>query len=209
MQNYYTAEEMAQLVHTTAKELTIHFPNVAVAKLKKGLLLEREKKNNIWYFDVHNVEPREASKDEFQIMHYNRGKKDSTSLPNEIWIDTYVSPNYEVSNLGRVRNKKTFQIHNGTKTHSGYQTISIQNKDYFLHRLVLISFSPIPDYEHFQVDHINGKRNDNRLENLRWATDQDNTAFIYMNRKEITKEVTRLIIKYGYDNTLNILQNIT
>jgi hypothetical protein len=54
------------------------------------------------------------------------------------------------------------------------------------------------------VDHIDGKRYNNRLENLRWGTEKDNTLWMLMNRKEITKETTRIINTYGYDETLRI-----
>lgn len=49
--------------------------------------------------------------------------------------------------------------------HSGYLTVSINKKQYFLHRLAwLIEYGKWP--ENF-IDHINGDKKDNRLENLR------------------------------------------
>ena len=58
------------------------------------------------------------------------------------------------------------------------------------------------------MDHINGKRSDNRLENLRWCSSEQNTQWMLLNRTEITKETTRLINKYGYEKTLDLLKNI-
>lgn len=78
-----------------------------------------------------------------------------------------------------------------------------------VHRIVKQTFDPIENFNTMAVDHINGIRTDNRLENLRWATDEENTALMLKNRTEITKETTRLINKYGYEKTLEILKQIT
>lgn len=64
------------------------------------------------------------------------------------------------------------------------------------------------EFSQLIVDHINGIRNDNRLINLRWGTSEENTLWMNMNRKEITTETTRLINKYGYEKTLEILKSI-
>ena len=58
-----------------------------------------------------------------------------------------------------------------SKAH-GYETIKINGKDYRSHRLVFLYVNgAMPAGE---VDHVNQNRSDNRLENLRIVTTQDN-----------------------------------
>lgn len=58
-----------------------------------------------------------------------------------------------------------------SKAH-GYETIKINGRNYKSHRLVFLYVDGrMPDGE---VDHINQNRSDNRLENLRIVTTQDN-----------------------------------
>ena len=53
-------------------------------------------------------------------------------------------------------------------------------KHYRVHRLVALMFIPNPENKP-QVDHLNGIRQDNRLENLRWVNNKENM------QNEITK----------------------
>jgi hypothetical protein len=46
------------------------------------------------------------------------------------------------------------------------------------------------------------------LENLRWLIAEENTSINAINRKPLQIELTRIIEKYGYEQTLQILQNI-
>lgn len=47
-------------------------------------------------------------------------------------------------------------------------------KSYFRHRLVLYCFNPIDNYKELQVNHIDGNKENNKLENLEWCTSQEN-----------------------------------
>ena len=68
----------------------------------------------------------------------------------------------------------------GAKTLNGYKQIGINRKVYLQHRVIFLMFHGyLPKY----VDHINGNRNDNRIENLREVTSSQNNC----NRK-VTKK---------------------
>lgn len=99
----------------------------------------------------------------------------------EIWKVIEEAPNYEVSNMGRVRNNTTKRVLNpGAQGATGYKQVNIvtvnsngkQQKRY-IHRLVAIAFIPNPKNKR-EVDHINGDKLDNRAENLDWVTSSEN-----------------------------------
>ena len=60
----------------------------------------------------------------------------------------------------------------GTIGHKGYRAIKIDGKSYQAHRLVWLYVHG--KFPRDQIDHINGIRDDNRLENLRDANSADN-----------------------------------
>lgn len=192
--------------HFKVSETTIktNFPTFARKQLAKGFLITRKGKGDATEYTVKEVEPEYVSKDFFsQAASYTYEE-----LPNEQWKDCFGwEEDYEVSNLGRLRQKQSKKIFAGTKK-NGYVFAHIHSNPYPMHRLVLQSFMPNENYQYLTVDHINGKRDDNRLENLRWATNQENISFMVFNRKEINAEITRLILKYGYEEALSKIKQI-
>lgn len=60
----------------------------------------------------------------------------------------------------------------GYKKKNGYCEVTIRPRRYSVHRLIAETFITNPEHKP-TVDHINRVRDDNRVENLRWATHKE------------------------------------
>jgi hypothetical protein len=111
----------------------------------------------------------------------------------ETWLEV---PNtdgrYSVSSLGSVRAnwtdvpqrnlkkrkriEKTYLLKFWLHT-TGYQRVSLgRNKHFYIHRLVAQCFLPNPE-NLSQVDHIDGNKTNNSLQNLRWVSAKQNSCY--------------------------------
>ncbi len=86
---------------------------------------------------------------------------------------------YQVSNLGNIKSYNKYKegkILIPYRINSGYEMVSLRgciNKSYLIHRLVAKTFLLNPKNKR-EVNHINGIKTDNRLENLEWSTPSEN-----------------------------------
>lgn len=101
----------------------------------------------------------------------------------EIWkpIKNYEGI-YEISNLGNVKSlnynrTKKEKILKPRKDKKGYLYVMLYKnkygKNFSIHRLVAQAFIPNPENKP-EVDHINTIKDDNRIDNLKWATHIEN-----------------------------------
>jgi hypothetical protein len=58
---------------------------------------------------------------------------------------------------------------------TGYLTVSLGGKTHRVHRLVMMGYEPIDNPEDYQVNHIDGDKTNNCLDNLEWCTAKENS----------------------------------
>lgn len=101
---------------------------------------------------------------------------------------------YQINIIGEIRSlsklrtagkKRLFypmRLLKPTPTKNGYSIVSIwkdgQMKRCHIHRLLAETFIPNP-HNKDQVNHINGVKSDNRIENLEWVTQSENTIHAF------------------------------
>lgn len=105
-------------------------------------------------------------------------------MENLKWKPIKDKPNYEVSNTGEIRNRKTGRILKKSFRKDGYCQVTLGRKTIpvYVHRAVADAFIPNPN-KLPQVDHLNGDKADNRIENLKWVSATENYfGYGYENR---------------------------
>jgi hypothetical protein len=118
---------------------------------------------------------------------------------DEVWKPVFGNMKYEVSNHGVIRSlddireverngyvyKRIFKgrILKTCKNKDGYKMVWMTNvnresKGYGLHRIIAITFIPNPENKE-QVNHKNGIKDDNRIENLEWVSVSENAIHAF------------------------------
>ena len=131
----------------------------------------------------------------------------------EIWKDIKDFPNYQISNFGRVKSKERIaNIGNNAKRKfkeknlkfsfsNGYYLVMLYNnnkrKSIAVHRLVATHFIDNPN-NYDVINHIDGNKLNNNVENLEWCTQSHNVKEAY--RLGLEKPQLTALGKFGKNN---------
>ena len=133
--------------HDAARKLGVHVENIG------GCLHERNGRKSARGYEFAFDEPNEPEQ-----------------LPGEEWRRHDETGNL-VSSLGRVKFNSTGVVSRGSTRKNGY--VAVQGK-HLMHRLVAEAFALPRLHGQNEVNHIDGDPSNNRVENLEWASGQEN-----------------------------------
>ena len=88
---------------------------------------------------------------------------------------------YYVRDNGTIYSGKVHRVLCTQLDKDGYEKVAMISEDgkrhrYSVHRLILENFNPVEGMENLQVNHIDGNKRNNKLENLEWVTCKENIA---------------------------------
>lgn len=86
---------------------------------------------------------------------------------------------YTVTSTGEFYSDNSGKMKTRNKPGTDYQiinftTVSGKKRTFLAHRLVLMAFCPVSNMKDLEVNHIDGDKKNNKLENLEWCTASEN-----------------------------------
>ena len=125
----------------------------------------------------------------------------------EIWkkviINGIPTKHYEISSLGRLRNNKTNRYLCGHIANNGYKMVHLRmeiQKLCSVHRLMMLAFYPLENIElsrTLQINHKDGNKLNNTIDNLEWCTAKENMRHSFENR--LQKNESRPLYQYDLE----------
>lgn len=150
---------------------------------------------------------------------------DLKDLKNEIWKDVVGFENlYKISNYGRL---KSLCSNNNSKAYNKDKIRKVfpNGKNYLscliyknftkynrrIHRMVAQAFIPNPN-NFPQVNHIDGNKWNNKIDNLEWCTNSENQIHVYKNNLEkpgLKRTVKQYDLNGNYIQTFEYISDAT
>ena len=134
----------------------------------------------------------------------------------EKWIPVFGYEDYYlISNLGNVKsidrkiNNRTYESHIlKFKDIRGYKNVGLSKNGKVMtkqvHRLSMLSFHYIENHKIFQVNHIDGHKDNNNIENLEWVTPSENQKHSYLLGLQKQDGENNNASKLSWDNVYDI-----
>ena len=130
-------------------------------------------------------------------------------------VETFVKiegfENYEVSNLGKVRNIKSGRIIKPSLNKNGYLRLWLcennKKKYLYLHRIIATAFIDNSE-EKPCVNHIDENKTNNDLSNLEWCTERENAIHGTRTKRAAEKHFKKVIQLDLNDNVLNEFESM-
>ena len=88
---------------------------------------------------------------------------------------------WQVSSFGRIRSPKGV-VTRGSLTSQGYRTFGLCGQSWLVHRVIMIAFRGLPgNVNAWQVNHQDGDKSNNHLDNLEYTSRSQNVSHSYSN----------------------------
>lgn len=159
--------------HVVANEFIQNLKKYKIVSHKDGNKTNNHINNLEWVSKKSIIE---------KIQKKNNENKQVESLKGEIWKEINGFSNYKISNMARVQNITTKIILKHIER--DYINVNLYNnkklKRFAIHRLIATHFIDNPDNKKV-VNHKNGNKFDNRIENLEWTTTSENIQHAHDN----------------------------
>lgn len=105
-----------------------------------------------------------------------------------------VKPCYVITDQDEIINKNTGNILSKIQAKDGYIMVSLMKvgggTTYLpFHRIKMMAFNPVPNMDNLQVNHKDGNKKNNNLNNLEWVTAKENIIHAWKNNLASSKNI--------------------